>query len=81
VHIFDKSAQFFKLLRDLWSGDECAPAATNLNKTAAYKILNSPTNSDAADPESRNEPVFGRKLLADLQASIGNFAGEDRFDA
>jgi len=81
VHIFYKSAQLFKVVRDLWRGYECALATTNLDKTAAYKILNSPTDGYATDPESRNEVVFGRELVADLQVSIGNFASEDRFDA
>jgi hypothetical protein len=57
------------------------PCATNLDETAAHKILNSPTDGDATDPESRNEAVFGRQLVADLQLSIGNLVGEDCFDA
>jgi hypothetical protein len=32
-----------------------AVAATNLDKTADHKILNSPTDGDATDPESRND--------------------------
>jgi hypothetical protein len=80
VHIFYKSAQLFKVLRDLWRSDECALAATNLDKSTAHKILNSPTNGYPADPESRNEAVFGSQLVADLQVSVGNLASEDRFD-
>jgi hypothetical protein len=53
----------------------------NLDKTAAHKILNSPANGNPADPEPRNEAVFGRQLVADLQVSIGDLAGEDRFDS
>jgi hypothetical protein len=30
---------------------------------------------------NRAMAVFGRQLVADLQLSIGNLAGEDRFDA
>ena len=81
MHIFYKSAQLFKVLRDLWRGDECALAATNLDETAAYKILNGPTDGDATDPETRNEAAFGRQLVADLQVSIANLASEDGFDA
>ena len=81
MHIFYKSAQLFKVLHDLWRSDECALAATNLDKTAAHKILNSPTDSNATDPESRNEAVFGRQLVADLQVSIGDLASEDCFNA
>ena len=81
VHVFYKAAQLFKILRDLWHGDECALAATNLDKTAAHKILNSPTDGDATDPESRHEAVFGRQLVADLQVSTGNLGSEDCFDA
>jgi Cu/Ag efflux pump CusA len=33
-------------------------AATNLDKTAAHKILNRPTDGDATDPESRDEAVI-----------------------
>lgn len=48
----------------------------------AHKILNSPTNGNAADLTSCNEPVFGRQLVAaDLQGPIGDLAGKDRFDA
>src|ERR1700758_1624090 len=67
MHIFYKSAQLFKVLRDLWRCDECALAATNLDQTAAHKILNSPTDGDATDPESLNKAVFGRELVTDLQ--------------
>jgi len=52
-------------------------AATNLDKTAAHKILNSPTDGDATDPESRDKAVFGGQLVADLQVAIGNLASED----
>ena len=76
-----KSAQLCKVLRDLVCSDECAFAAMNLDKTAALKILNCPTNGNPADPESRNEVVFGRKLVADLPVSVGDLAGEDRFNA
>ena len=62
-------------------GYECALATTNLEETAAHKILNSPTDGDATDPESRNEAIFGRQLVANLQVSIGNLASEDGFDA
>jgi hypothetical protein len=62
-------------------GYECALATTNLDETAAHKILNGPTDGDATDPESRNEAVFGRQLVAGLQVSIGNLASEDCFDA
>jgi hypothetical protein len=81
VHIFYKSAQLFKVLRELLRGDECALGATNLDKTAAHKILNSQTDSDATDPESRDEAVLRRQLVADLYISIGDVAGEDCFDA
>src|SRR6266403_635585 len=81
VHILHKSAQFSKLLRNLWRRDECTFAATNIDKTAAHKILNSPANGNAADPESLNEAVFGRQLVTDLQVSVGYLAGEDRFNA
>ena len=57
------------------------PATTNLEETAAHKILNSPTDGDATDPESRNKVVFGRQLIADLQVSAGNFTSEDCFNA
>ena len=66
VHILDKSAQFSKLLRDLRCSDESAFAAANLDKTAAHEILNSPADSDATDPESRDEAVLRRQLVADL---------------
>src|SRR6266446_5073959 len=65
VHILDKSAQLCKVLRDLGRSNECAFAAANLNKAAAHKILNSPTNGNAADPESSNETVFRWQLVAD----------------
>jgi hypothetical protein len=81
VHILHKSAQLCKVLRDLWRSDECAFAAMNLNKTTAHKILNGPTNGNPADTESRNEAVFGRKLVTDLQVSIGDLGREDHFDA
>ncbi len=81
MHILHKSAQFGKLLGDIRRRNECAFAATNLDKTAAHKILNSPPNGNAADTKSRNEAVFGRQLVANLQVAIGDFAGEDRFDA
>ncbi|HKW35828.1 MAG TPA: hypothetical protein VJN92_22675 [Candidatus Acidoferrum sp.] len=81
MHIFDKSAQFLKLLGDLRRSDECAFPATNLNKTATHKILNSTPNGNAADTESRNEAVFGRQLVANLSVAIGDLAGEDRFNA
>src|SRR5215472_12646111 len=57
VHILDKSAQLFKVLRELLRGDECALAAMNLDQAAAHQILNSPTDSDATDPEPRDEAV------------------------
>jgi hypothetical protein len=69
VHVLDKSAQLCKVLRDLGCSDECAFAAMNLDKAAAHKILNSPTNGNPADPESRSEAVFGRELVTDLQVS------------
>jgi hypothetical protein len=62
-------------------GYECALATTNRDETAAHKILNGPMDGDATDPESRNEAVFGRQLVAGLQVSIGNLASEDCFDA
>jgi hypothetical protein len=70
-----------KKMGDLWRSDECAFAATNLDQTAALKILNSPANGNTTDPESRNEAVFGRQLVTDPQGSISDFASEDRFDA
>jgi hypothetical protein len=51
------------------------------DKTTAHKILNSATDGDATDTESRNEAVLGLQLVADLQVSIGNLASEDGFDA
>jgi hypothetical protein len=45
------------------------------------RFLNGPANGNAADLESRNEAVFGRELVVDLQGSIGDLAGQDRFDA
>src|SRR5215470_12034836 len=81
VHVFHKSAQLFKVLRDLWRSCECALAATNLDKTTAHKILNSPTDGDAADPKSRNEAFFGRQLVADLEVATGNLGSEDGFEA
>ena len=56
------------------------PATTNLEETAAHKILNRPTDGDATDPESHNEAVFGRQLVADLQVYIGHLASEDCFE-
>jgi len=56
------------------------PCATNLDETAAHKILNSPTDGDATHPKSCNEAVFRRQLVADLEGSIGNLASEDCFD-
>jgi len=61
-------------------GYECALATTNLDETAAHKILNGPMDGDATDPESHNEAVFGRQLVADLQVYIGHLASEDCFD-
>src|SRR5215469_16669624 len=58
VHILDKSAQYGKVLGDFRRSNERALAAANLDKTAADKILNSPTDGDATDPESRDEAVF-----------------------
>jgi hypothetical protein len=81
VHILHKSAQFSKLLLDLWRRDECAFAATNLDQAAAHKVLNRPTNGNAADPESRSKAVFSRQLVADREVSMSDLAGEDRFDA
>src|SRR5258707_4844817 len=72
VHILDKSAQFSKFLRDLRRSNECTLAATNFDKTAAHKILNSPANGNAADPESLNEAVFSRQLVADLEVSTSD---------
>src|SRR5258707_1753056 len=80
VHILHKSAQLCQLLRDLRCSNECAFAATNLDKTAAHKILNSPPNGNTADTKSRNEAIFGRQLVANLQVAMGDLAGEDRFD-
>src|SRR5215471_4646432 len=74
VHVLHKTAQFRKFLRDLWRRDECAFAATNLDTTAVHKILDSPANGDAADPESRNKAVFSRELVADLQGSLSDLA-------
>jgi hypothetical protein len=76
-----KSAQLFKLLRDLRRGDECALAAMNFNKATAHKILNGPANGYATHPESRNEAIFGWELVADLQVSTGSLASEDHFYA
>src|SRR5258708_20998646 len=81
VHILHKSAQFSKFLRDLRRSNECTLAATNFDKTAAHKILNSPANGNAADPESLNEAVFSRQLVADLEVSTSDLAGEYGFDA
>jgi len=53
----------------------------NLDKTSSHKILNSSTNSDAADSESCDEAVLRRQLVADSQVPIGDLLGEDRFDA
>src|SRR5215472_16939637 len=66
VHILDKSAQYCKVLGDFRRSNECALAAANLDKTAAHEILNSPADSDATDPESRDEAVLRRQLVADL---------------
>jgi hypothetical protein len=60
VHILRKSAQFSKFLRDLWRCNESTFAATNFDQTTTHKILNSPANGNAADPESLNEAAFGR---------------------
>src|SRR5215469_4911997 len=81
VHILHKTTQFCEFLRDLWRGDECAFAATNFDQAAAHKILNRPANGNATHSESRNKAVFSRELVADLQVSISDLAGEDRFDA
>src|SRR5215471_14907061 len=81
VHILDKSAQLCEVLGDFLGSNECALAATNFDQAPAHQILNSPTDGDATDPESRNEAVFRRKLVADLQISIGNLASEDCFHA
>src|SRR5215469_78197 len=75
VHILHKTAQCCKFLRDLWRSDECAFAATNLDKAAAHKILNRPADGNAADPESRDKAVFRRELVAHLQFPIGDFVG------
>jgi hypothetical protein len=66
VHILYKSAQVYKLLRDLRCSNECAFAATNLDEAATDKILNRPANGNAGDLEARNEAVFGRQLVANL---------------
>jgi hypothetical protein len=81
VHVLNKSAQFCELLRDFRRRNECAFAATNLDKTAAHKILNSPANGNAADFKSRDEVIFSRQLVANPEAAIDDLAGEDCFDA
>jgi hypothetical protein len=53
-------------LSDFRRSNECALAAANLDKAAADKILNSSTDGDATDPESRNKAVFRGQLDADL---------------
>jgi hypothetical protein len=81
AHVLDKSAQFCKVLGNFRRSNECALAATNFDKTPAHEILNCPPNGYAANAESLNQAVLGRQLLAGLQLSFGNLAGEDRFDA
>jgi hypothetical protein len=61
--------------------NECALAAANLDKVAAHKVLNRPTDGDATDPESRNEFVFRGQLVAYLQVPTRNLASQDCFDA
>jgi hypothetical protein len=75
MHIFHKSAQFCKLLRNFGRGDERAFATANLDETAAHEILDSPANSNAADFKSLNEAVFGRQLISNLEVAISDFTG------
>jgi hypothetical protein len=54
------------------------------SKTPARESTSSclrPTTADAAHAESGKEAVFGGQLIADFKVSIGDLAGEDRFDA
>src|ERR1700733_7646946 len=81
MHVFHESAQLGKLLRHLGRSDERAFAAANLDETATDKILNGSANGNATDLESRNEDVFGGKLVANLQDSVSDLAGQNRFDA
>jgi hypothetical protein len=68
-------------LGHLGRGDERAFAAANLDETATDKILNGSANRNATDLESRNEDVFGGKLVPNLQDSVSDLAGQNRFDA
>jgi hypothetical protein len=68
-------------LRHLRCGDERAFAAANLDETAPHKILNGSANGYTTDLESRNEDVFGRELVANLQDSVSDLTGQNRFDA
>jgi hypothetical protein len=68
-------------LRHFGRSDERAFAAANLDETATDKILNGSANGNATDLESRNEDVFGRKLVPNLQDSVSDLAGQNRFDA
>ena len=60
-------------------------AAPKIKQRPVFRIVPLPrrisTRPRLTDPESRDKAVFSRELVADLQVSISDLAGEHRFDA
>ena len=80
LHVLHKSGQLGEFLCDFGCRDERTLAALNLDQAAADKVLNSPAHGNAANLKPRNEIVFGRKLVAWLERSVGDLGSQHGFD-